>query len=270
MKILVLTGSPHENGLSAALADAFCDGAKAAGRLIERFDAAKMTIHPCKGCFACHSGSKPNNKPDSKPNSKPGSSRVDVCADSNINSITVATTNPAANSSTDTATNTIVGSSIGTDANLSAGGSAITDAKNDILAGNYAKIDPTHNLCVIDDDMRYIWPHLRDCDVLVLVTPLYYFSFTAQLKTAIDRFFPLNETLKVLPKKACLLATCGNQNKWIAEGLTASYEAMCRHLDLEDAGRVISFACRDKAALQAGGYIDAARKLGSGLADAHH
>ena len=226
MRILVLTGSPHESGLSAALADAFCEGATAAGHAIERFDTAKMTIQPCKGCYTCHAGRKPSS--------------------------------------------TAVSSSLGTDANSVAGSSAITDSKNDSNAEDCAKVDTTHSLCVIDDDMKYIWPHLRDCDVLVLVTPLYYFSFSAQLKTAIDRFFPLNETLKVLPKKACLLATCGNQNKWIAEGLTASYEAMCRHLSLDDAGRVISFACRDKAALQAGGYIEAAEKLGYGLTDTHH
>ena len=30
---------------------------------------------------------------------------------------------------------------------------------------------------------------LVDCDMIVLVTPLYYFGFSAQLKTVIDRFY---------------------------------------------------------------------------------
>ena len=175
MKILVLTGSPHENGISAALADEFCRGAVDAGHETVRFDTTKLDIHPCKGCFTCHT---------------------------------------------------------------------------------------ENGECVYQDDMRFIWPNLLSCDVIALVTPLYYFSMTSQLKTALDRFFPVNEQLKVLPKKACLIATCGNQNQWIADGLKASFTAMCRHLDLEDAGRVISFACRDRDDLQSGGYLDAARKLG--------
>ena len=175
MRVFVLTGSPHENGNTAMLADEFCNGATEAGHELVRFDAAKLDIKPCKGCYTCHTE----------------------------------------------------------------GGQ-----------------------CVYQDDMALIWPHLLSADVIALVTPLYYFGMTAQLKTAVDRFFPVNEQLKTLPKKACLIAACGNQNQWIAEGLHASFTAMCRHLDLEDVGRVVSFACKDRADLQSGGYLDAARKLG--------
>ena len=40
MKIVVLTGSPHENGTSFVLADSFIKGAEEAGHSIYRFDAA--------------------------------------------------------------------------------------------------------------------------------------------------------------------------------------------------------------------------------------
>ena len=179
MNILLLKGSPHENGNSAALADEFCLGAAEAGHEVVVFDTAKMNIAPCRGCYTCHVENK--------------------------------------------------------------------------------------NECVTDDDMRRIIPHLLSADVIALVTPLYYFGMTAQLKTAVDRFFPVNEQLKILPKKICLLATCANKNEWIAEGLHASYTAMCRHLDFEDIGRVVTFACMDRGDLKAAGYLEAARKLGAGL-----
>ena len=178
MKVLVLTGSPHEHGMSAELADAFCRGAEESGHEIIRFDTAKMDIHPCKGCFSCHKGSE---------------------------------------------------------------------------------------VCVQDDDMKQILPHLLAAEVFVLVSPLYYFNLSSQLKTAVDRFFPVNEQLKTLPKKAILLATCGNKNEWIAEGMIGSLAAMRRHLNLEDGGSVISFGCRDKEALQEGGYTMAAENLGRSL-----
>ena len=36
--------------------------------------------------------------------------------------------------------------------------------------------------CVYRDDMFELNPHLIDCDLVVLSTPLYYFGFSAQLK----------------------------------------------------------------------------------------
>ncbi len=54
MKILVLTGSPRAKGNSAAMADAFIEGAKSAGHEVVRFDVAKMNINGCLGCEYCH------------------------------------------------------------------------------------------------------------------------------------------------------------------------------------------------------------------------
>lgn len=41
--------------------------------------------------------------------------------------------------------------------------------------------------CVQDDDMREIIEQIIDADVIVLSTPVYYYSISAQLKTMIDR-----------------------------------------------------------------------------------
>lgn len=46
--------------------------------------------------------------------------------------------------------------------------------------------------CVYRDDMFELNPHLIDCDLVVLSTPLYYFGFSAQLKLVIDRFYAIN------------------------------------------------------------------------------
>ena len=42
--------------------------------------------------------------------------------------------------------------------------------------------------CVQKDDMTVLREQLLDSDMAVFVTPLYYFGFSAQLKTVIDRF----------------------------------------------------------------------------------
>ena len=53
MKILVITGSPRKNGNSATLADHFIKGAKEAGHVVVRFDAAFKKVHPCIACNSC-------------------------------------------------------------------------------------------------------------------------------------------------------------------------------------------------------------------------
>lgn len=47
--------------------------------------------------------------------------------------------------------------------------------------------------CVQKDDMAKIYPAVRESDVVVLATPLYYWTFSGQLKTTLDRLFALEE-----------------------------------------------------------------------------
>lgn len=49
------------------------------------------------------------------------------------------------------------------------------------------------NPCLQKDDMAKIYPHYETADVLVLASPMYYWSITAQLKTVIDRLFAVTE-----------------------------------------------------------------------------
>lgn len=44
--------------------------------------------------------------------------------------------------------------------------------------------------CIQDDDMAEILEKLIDCNVLVLASPVYFYSLDAQMKTLIDRVYP--------------------------------------------------------------------------------
>lgn len=50
-KILILNGSPHENGHTAKLAKSFKEGAESAGNQVTVFHLDSMNIHGCKGCL---------------------------------------------------------------------------------------------------------------------------------------------------------------------------------------------------------------------------
>ena len=53
MKIVIITGSAHRHGTTAALADKFQQGVLDAGHEVYRFDAAFQEVHPCIGCDKC-------------------------------------------------------------------------------------------------------------------------------------------------------------------------------------------------------------------------
>lgn len=50
-KIIILNGSPRKNGNTAALIEAFTQGAQSAGHQVTAFFLNDMEIHGCKGCF---------------------------------------------------------------------------------------------------------------------------------------------------------------------------------------------------------------------------
>ena len=52
-KILILKGSPRENGNTATLADQVSEGAKEFGAEVESIYLHGMDINPCDGCYFC-------------------------------------------------------------------------------------------------------------------------------------------------------------------------------------------------------------------------
>ena len=53
MNIIILEGSPNQNGSAHLLADRFRQGAESAGHTVEIISAAHANIHPCMGCIHC-------------------------------------------------------------------------------------------------------------------------------------------------------------------------------------------------------------------------
>jgi len=47
--------------------------------------------------------------------------------------------------------------------------------------------------CIIDDDMQELYPKLYEADALVIASPIYYFTVSAQTKLFIDRWYALGE-----------------------------------------------------------------------------
>ena len=57
-KIVVITGSPRQNGNSFAMTESFIKAAEEKGHTVTRFDAAMMNVGGCHACETCYSTGK--------------------------------------------------------------------------------------------------------------------------------------------------------------------------------------------------------------------
>ena len=97
--------------------------------------------------------------------------------------------------------------------------------------------------CVRKDDMEAFRGQILSADMLVFVTPLYYYGMSAQLKTLVDRFCAINSSITRRHMKSALLAAAWNADDWTFGALVAHYKTPVRYLDLDDRAW-----CRERAA----------------------
>jgi multimeric flavodoxin WrbA len=77
--------------------------------------------------------------------------------------------------------------------------------------------------CVIDDDMQALYPKIETCSAILLATPVYWFSVTAQLKLFMDRWYGLNseKTKALAGKKVGIILTYGDTDPYSSGGINA-------------------------------------------------
>ena len=66
--------------------------------------------------------------------------------------------------------------------------------------------------CIHDDDFEGLYRKMLDSDGLILASPVYFRSFTAQLKTLIDRMADAIHCQLLTGKYGCAVATAGGSN----------------------------------------------------------
>jgi putative NADPH-quinone reductase len=102
--------------------------------------------------------------------------------------------------------------------------------------------------CVIDDDYRALYQRIEQADFLLVATPVFFSSVSAQLKALIDRAQPAwirKYVLKSGPaeaasnRKALLLCCCGFEGRsCFAENVSQIFKAWTLSLDFSSLGTV--------------------------------
>lgn len=119
--------------------------------------------------------------------------------------------------------------------------------------------------CAQKDDNAAVKEALLSADLVVFVTPVYYFGFSAQLKTAIDRFHGYGQELKKKGMKAMLVAAAADKEENTVFALKAHYEKICSYLNFENAGEIFGFGCATPAMTRNTEYMKEAYELGNSL-----
>ena len=116
--------------------------------------------------------------------------------------------------------------------------------------------------CVQKDDMDKIYPVYKEYDIVVLATPLYYWNFSGQIRTAFDRLFAVAEcdpNYRNPEKDAVLLMA--------AEGFgfddaVSYYKSLMKHLHWNDLGQVLAGGVMAVGDIEGKTVLEEARKLG--------
>lgn len=158
MNILILNGSPHPDGNTAAMVAAFAKGAEEKGHQITAIDVCTKNIAGCLGCEHCHT------------------------------------------------------------------------------TGN--------GECAQKDDMQKVYTALKQAEMIVVASPIYYFGFSGQMQCAINRMYACGKPKNV--KKAMLILSSGSDD--VYDGAVYEYEkTFVEYMGLKSAGIFKAFGRQNKS-----------------------
>ena len=175
MRILVLNGSPRENGNTKKMVSAFKEGAVSSGHQVDVVDVCRKKIGGCLACEYCHT---------------------------------------------------------------KGGGE-----------------------CIQKDDMQEVYALLREAEMLVIASPIYYHGISGQLKCAIDRFYSAAYPKKPPKlKKVAIILSSGDANMY--DGALFSFKGdFLDYLGLENMGVFTAHGGENGAAAK----LEEIRKFGASL-----
>jgi multimeric flavodoxin WrbA len=110
--------------------------------------------------------------------------------------------------------------------------------------------------CVLNDDMAALIERFYEADVLILATPLYFYTFSAHLKTFIERLLPVSKPELELartygpmknallhkergPKGIGLIAVAGHKGLKIMDGILPTFEMIAEGLGARQVGNIL-------------------------------
>lgn len=120
--------------------------------------------------------------------------------------------------------------------------------------------------CIQKDDMEKIYPAVKEANIIVLASPLYYWNMSGQLRTTIDRLFALEEgdgnLLRGHERSSALLMAAEGYG---FEDVLLYYNHLLEHLKWKNLGHVLSGGNMVVGDIKGKKELDEACKLGESI-----
>ena len=120
--------------------------------------------------------------------------------------------------------------------------------------------------CVQRDGMDEIYPAVKQAQVIVLASPLYYWNMSGQIRTAIDRLFALEEgdgnLLRGHDRASALLMAAEGHG---FEDVLTYYDHLMEHLRWKNLGHVLAGGNMNVGDIKGKPEIQAAYDLGKSI-----
>lgn len=129
--------------------------------------------------------------------------------------------------------------------------------------------------CIQKDDFHEVIPDIKEADMIVFASPLYFWTISARLKAFIERFYciaeedvepPLGRYEKYPDKDCALLVTAEDELFWTFEQAVSYYQfALVRYIGFHDKGMVLAGGCggtNGKRMIEETKYLEEAYEFG--------
>lgn len=119
--------------------------------------------------------------------------------------------------------------------------------------------------CVFSDGFEKLAPLLEKADMLVLCSPVYWFGFSAQLKSAVDKFYSYessNRKTALKISETILLLCAEDTDPHVFAGPTATYKGICDFKGWKDRGMITVVNVGAKGDIVGNEALAEAEKLG--------
>lgn len=119
-------------------------------------------------------------------------------------------------------------------------------------------------ICCQKDDMTRFYPVLRESDTIVYATPVYCFSFTAQIKAFMDRMFcGLADPFGIT--SSLLLTVFEDTDSSSVQPMIDAYRIGASYSGMKDEGVICVPGTYEKGAIEGSPMLQEAYELGKGL-----
>lgn len=121
------------------------------------------------------------------------------------------------------------------------------------------------NKCFQNDDMVEIYEKLKEADMVVIASPVYFYGISAELKAIVDRLHtPMRNKFKI--KKLALLLVGAASLPELFDAIEVQYQLILNFFHLEDAGKVYVRGVKDKGDIKGNVALKEAYELGLSIA----